>query len=254
MSVNKPYKRTVRCHTDGSYSNSGRSNYVRHPNYANSPEHYVRAFLFIQDDFIKLLNYIEPSDTNLDTYSFRILELLMRVCIEVEANFKAILLENGYNKPENNLDMRDYVKVDKSHRLHSYKIKLPYWQGDQDIRSPFSNWINNQPLNWYQAYNASKHNRHNEFTRASFRNLTDAVCGLIALLSAQFYTHDFSPGNVILALNLGNNDGMESAIGGYFRVQFPSDWEDNELYDFEWETLKNEDNPFQLYDYTQIAD
>jgi hypothetical protein len=38
---------------------------------------------------IEAVDYVEPADQNLNTYSFRIHELLMRACIEVEANCKA---------------------------------------------------------------------------------------------------------------------------------------------------------------------
>jgi len=57
---------------------------------------------------------------------------------------------------------------------------------------------------------------------AIFEHLLDASCGLLALLSAQFEANDFSPGNMRPALKKPN-DGMESEIGGYFRVKFPDD-------------------------------
>ena len=65
-------------------------------NYSDHPEHYTRAFAILQKDIIGLFEYIEPSDINLVTYSFRIHELLVRTCIEVEANFKAILREKYF--------------------------------------------------------------------------------------------------------------------------------------------------------------
>ena len=76
------------------------SGYILDPDYAKSPEHYVRSFLLIQEDILRLFQFIEPSDINLQTYSFRIHELYMRICIEIEANFKAIFDENKYSKPE----------------------------------------------------------------------------------------------------------------------------------------------------------
>ncbi len=78
--------------------------------------------------------------------------------------------------------------------------------------------------------------------------MTDALAGLLAVLSSQFYTHDFSPGNVLLACG-GPHDGMEAGIGGYLRVKFPDDWPANERYDFDWDAIKNDRNPFQQYGY-----
>ena len=57
---------------------------------------------------------------NAVAFSYRIHALLMRTCIEVEANFKAILEENTFTPPPNrSLNMTDYRKVDATHHLSS---------------------------------------------------------------------------------------------------------------------------------------
>src|SRR5665213_3452453 len=122
MSINRPFYRSCRQFSDGHYSEGGRWEYIAHPKYAKSPEQYIRAFLLILKDLQNLFDYIEPSDKNLKCYSFRIHELLMRTCIEAEANFKAVLIENGYEKKDtegNNadLDIEDYKKLEKTHKL-----------------------------------------------------------------------------------------------------------------------------------------
>ena len=80
------------------------------PRYAQDPEHYVRAYLLLQKDLEELFDYVEPSDQNLNCYSYRTHELLLRACVEVEANCKAILLENGYPKPRDDMNRNDYIK------------------------------------------------------------------------------------------------------------------------------------------------
>jgi hypothetical protein len=99
--------------------NSGYSQwaYVVDRDYASSPEHYVRAFLLIQSDLQRLLEFIEPADLNLDTFSYRVHELFMRSCIEVEANFKAILKENIFNPT----DRGRLPRPEKSWNIHDYK-------------------------------------------------------------------------------------------------------------------------------------
>jgi hypothetical protein len=102
-------------------------------------------------------------------------------------------------------------------------------------------------LTWYQDYNAAKHSRHGNFGRASFLNLLEAIAGLAAILSAQFYTEDFSPSSGALALE-GSWDGLEEAVGGYLRVKFPDNWPAVERYDFDCPTLeKSQTDPFQNY-------
>lgn len=107
------------------------------------------------------------------------------------------------------------------------------------------------PLPWYQAYNTTKHDRLVEFQEATLEHLLDACCGVLVILSAQFETNDFSPGNTLLSLD-GPGDGMESGIGGYFRVRFPDDWPQELRYEFDWQELKQELDPFQTIDYSEI--
>lgn len=251
MGVAKPYYRTCRQSANGSYSNASWG-YVVHPQFAQSPRHYLSAFYLLQKDLLEVFEYVEPSDSNENCYSFRIQELLFRTCVEIEANFKAILKENEYSK-EGNMNIRDdYFKIQASHRLSSYKVKLPFWSGEKDFRTPFEAWTTSyEPLAWYQAYNDTKHDRHQSFEKASFVNLIDAMCGLVTVLSSQFHTQQFSPLDPVLGLE-GSGDGLESAIGGYFRVKFPDDWPEDQRYDFDWPALRDSEKPFESFGYSSV--
>ena len=246
MPVNKPYKRTVRQLVDGSYSNSGNSGYIDHLDYAKSPEKFIRSFLLIQNDIKKLFEYIEPADKNKETYSYRIHGLFVRVCIEVEANCKAILRENGYKKT-NYLNMEDYRLIEKTHRLSEYKVKLPRWEGRYGSYRPFGEWAENGELRWYGHYHGIKHDIHTNFKHANIKNLIEATCGLVALLSAQFLNEDFSPEPGSLIIGSLRSD-MESSVGGYFWVKYPA-WDKKDRYDFEWQSIKNKPNIIQCHDY-----
>lgn len=245
--------------------NSGYSQwgYIVDREYANSPEHYTRAFSLIQSDLIKLFEFVEPADTNLDSYSYRIHELLMRTCIEVEANFKAILKENIFNptdrngrtRPEKTWNINDYKKVNKTHHLSSYKVIVPIWSGMSTTFTPFSAWEIDEPLPWYQAYNKCKHDRQNEFKKANFRNLLNAVSGLLILLSSQFRTEDFSPGTSSISVqgDCYYYYNTEPALGEFFHIEFPADWTDDEKYDFNWSDLRNQEDRFQKIDFNAIT-
>jgi hypothetical protein len=212
---------------------------------------YIRGFFLLQKDLEHLFEYIEPGDDNLKCYSIRVHELLLRACVEVEANCKAILRENGYPKRKKKLwTMDDYRKVNYSHRLFSFDVKLPYWRGEQRIRRPFGAWGSGEKLVWYQAYNATKHDRQEGFKNATFEHAIDAVCGVLALLSAQFRAEDFSGRDALVANKPA--DGFEHAIGEYFVVRYP-DWPQAEQYDFVWDELKGEDDPFQNFLYTGMC-
>jgi hypothetical protein len=45
---------------------------------------------------------------------------------------------------------------------------------------------------------------------------------------------------------------MESGIGEYFRVKFPNNMPAELRYDFDWQSLKNDDDPFQNFDYNSV--
>ncbi len=241
-----PFRRTCRQFVDGSYGDSGKWMYILHPKFTQDPEHYVRAFTLIQKDLFELFDYIEPSDTNLPCYSYRIHALHMRTCIEIEANLKAILRENGYSR-SGDWNMNDYKILEGTHFLSAYEVKIPVWQGTANARMPFALWVGGAALPWYQAYNEAKHDRHDKFRQANFANLLDAISGLVAILSAQFYTHDFSPSAPTLALSGlgGPPSGYESAIGGYFHVKFPAAWPTADRYNFNWQSLSQNADPFQ---------
>lgn len=164
MSHTKPFYRNYRGFIDGPNAGYSQWAYIVDREYSESPEHYVRAFLLIQSDLQRLFEFIEPSDNNLDTYSFRVHELFMRSCVEIEANFKAILKENIFNptdkngdpRPEKMWNIHDYRKVNVTHHLSSYKVRIPIWDGSQSSFEPFKEWNTSPELSWYQAYSGMK--------------------------------------------------------------------------------------------------
>jgi hypothetical protein len=261
MSVRKPFHRNYRGMTPG--PNSGYSDwaYIHDREYAKNAEHYVRAFILIQNDLHSIFEYIEPSDECKTSYSYRIHGLLMRVCIEIEANFKAILQENIFSPPERrSLNMIHYRKVDVTHHLSSYEVMLPIWNGTPPILKPFEPWrsgrglpnANGPSLPWYQAYNASKHDRHDEFKKANFENLVLAVAGLLVLISSQFRDEEFTAGSPSLGVSGYDYHPMQSSIGSLFRIKFPDDWADDEIYEFDWSILKNQEDRFEKIDFDSI--
>jgi hypothetical protein len=57
-------------------------------------------------------------------------------------------------------DINDYKKIEESHRLSAFQVKIPIWHGSNDIRTPFASWASGGSLPWYKAYNDTKHDRH----------------------------------------------------------------------------------------------
>lgn len=264
MSYKKPFHRNYRKMKPDTNSEYSDWAYIVDKEYSKNPVHYIRAFSIIQSDLIKLFEFIEPSDINLTTYSFRIHELLMRTCIEIEANFKAILQENIYSpvykkgekqgqlRPESKWNIDDFKIVNKTHHLDNYNVELPFWTGKKGKIQPFENWALGQPLTWYEAYNKSKHNRLNSFQKANFSHLLEAFTGLFVLLSSQFGRESFSTYEKSLNVSVDSYFSSDFGIGGFLMVTFPDNWRDDEIYDFDWDKLKKENNRFEKIDYNNI--
>ena len=261
MQLNKPFHRTYRPVKDGQNSGYSSKAYIVDHDYAKNPLQYTRGFLMIQKELRDLFEFIEPADRNLNTYSYKIQQLLIRTCIEIESNFKAILKENIY-KPKNKegkiieekyWKMQNFGIINKTHHLDEYTVRLPYWNGDENSFRPFFNWSkkNNFNLKWYDAYNACKHNREENFEQASLRNLLNAITGLLVVLSSQLYTEDFSLKNESLELSTDSYYPENFAMGNFFLIEFPK-WDEDEKYDFNWSDLKNCKDRFNKIDYDNL--
>jgi hypothetical protein len=121
------------------------------------------------------------------------------------------------------------------------------WKSSRGLSSP-----GRVSLPWYQAYNASKHDRHDEFKQANLENLVTAVAGLLVLISSQFRDQDFSAGSQALGLEGHDYHPMEASTGSLFRIKYPDDWVDAERYDFDWSVLKIQTERFEKIDYDAI--
>jgi hypothetical protein len=243
--------------------NSGYSGwaYIEDRDYAENPAHYTRALLLILDDLRSIFDYVEPSHEGRATFSYRIHALLMRTCIEIEANFKAILEANTFSPPAGrSLNIRDFRKIDVTHHLSSYEAMLPMWNGASPTIRPFEPWYARRgqaapegvPLAWYQAYNASKHSRQTAFKQANLWALIEAVAALLIVVMAQFKTVTFDAGPDHLLASGGGYHPHEETIGELFRIRYPDDWADNEMYDFDWSKLRTQADRFDKIDYDAI--
>lgn len=239
----RPIRRTVRPLANGSYSGQ----YLKHPKYAADSIHFVRAFLAIDADVHGMLEFVEPADVNLSTYSLKLHGLLMRICIEVEANLRTIMEENAY-RPSGKWTMTEYRKVDQSHFLSLYKAKMPIWSGARGTFAPFASWRTSEPLAWYQAYNEAKHDRHGSFEKATFGNVIEAYAALAIVLFAQFRDETFSGPDLLALEGTIDADGFDYGTTKNILIR-PADIPPDDRYAFDWQALRAEDDPFVDYTY-----
>jgi hypothetical protein len=268
MSLEKPFYRCYRPNIKNE-----NVEYLRDRRNVENPYDYVNKLDILDDRLKKIFEFIEPCETNISTYSVQISSLLLDVCTTIEANFRAILKKNGYEKDIAQCNMCDYFLIEESHHLSSYEIKIPFWKDDKQeerfvweeggkVRRPFEKWHNKtyDSLDWYQSYNQVKHNMIENFDKATLDNLVDAFCGLHILMCSQFYDIQvINPPDLNQFTLLGDCPSFDdypyiSTIRGNFLIKIPrnNEWEKDDMYSFDWDQLKNEKEPYKKYPYKKL--
>jgi hypothetical protein len=127
---------------------------------------------------------VEPGPANLQTYGHKIRELLLLAAMEVEASWGAVLRANGY--VGGRLNTKDYVKLRAPMRLDSLSVELRSYPEYPTI-TPFKDWDEQTPtqsLDWYDAYNRTKHNREECLDVATLRRAVNAVAATAVMYTA----------------------------------------------------------------------
>ena len=140
----------------------------------------------------ELFLYIEPSASSLKTYSHKTRELLILACTEVE-NFWQYNMKRSAHNPLNkrNYTTKDYVLLVSKLHLSSYCFKLRSY-ADIPVIVPFENWTGLAPtvsLDWYDAYNKTKHDREKHFSDATLDNCIKAVVANLVLHVVRYSPH-----------------------------------------------------------------
>ena len=155
---------------------------------------------------------IEPAPDNLPAYGHKTRELLLLASMEVEASWAAVLKANGY-RSRSNLKTTDYVKLLAPMLLDSYSLTLTSYPGFPRF-APFEGWTSTAPtqsLDWYHAYNLTKHNREEHLNVATLERAIHAVGGAIVMFYAQF------------GFRFGTGDEKIPVIKNIFQMAFDHD-------------------------------
>ena len=140
----------------------------------------------------ELFRVSHPAPDNLNSYGSAIRDLLILACTEVEAQWKAIAIENHLPPILKHFNTKDYVKLLPAMKLNEYGISLLRYPGNPFV-FPFNNWNPADPtqsLDWYNAYNQVKHDREAHFKEATLGRAIYAVAACLVLLAAQFGEHN----------------------------------------------------------------
>lgn len=257
MPLNKPFRRIYRPVKDRDYG------YLRDNLYAENRLQLSRAYLNIERKLKDIFDYIEPAECNLSVFSFELYSLMLRACTEVELNCKAIMEANGVEK--DHFSMNEYVKLEKSSKLSQYTIKYKHLRCRSNNRvsyniyilRPFEQFgtywnatqrdgISPSPK-WYLEYNDVKHNREQNFELATLDNCMNAVAAILVLLYSQFGSDCMETNKKGLCWEILEEYYQPPFLADViFELQSPV-WTENDCYDFDWKSLKIQDEPFDIF-------
>ena len=196
----------------------------------------LSSYELLKHDLRTIFEFIEPNPANDIAYSHRNYELLLRACTEVESLCKQIFKANNILNAENIKrfsDLNGPMKLSEF-TVRSYGFIYPEFKPfesfsypNRDLRSP----------NWYKAYNDVKHKRHDNFAKASLKNVIEAAGGVYVLLVSMY--------------GLGFDHILRHSYAGgikdvptFFRTPKLPEWPEEEKYEFKWDDLKNLGQPY----------
>lgn len=131
-----------------------------------------------------ILAYIEPSSQSLQAYGYKLRELLILACTEVE-NILKFYTPNPTGKM---LNTSDYIQIMQKVALNKYNISFIDCVNKYSCK-PFENWNSSAPtqsIQWYHAYNKVKHDKANNINQATLENCLNAVAAVIIMFCIRY--------------------------------------------------------------------
>lgn len=130
---------------------------------------------------------IEPDAVQMTAYGHRLRHLLISACTEVESAWRSVFVANSSNPPAR-LNTTHYVRLADPMKLRDRRVLFTRVTPARLI-TPFAGWDAGRPtesLQWYDSYNATKHNREDHLNRATLGHVVDALAALFVMVIAQF--------------------------------------------------------------------
>lgn len=141
--------------------------------------HHWQYFLAVEEDLHRLSRFIEFSTSNFDTYSIELVRILLASSAEVDIVAQQLCENFDPDRHVENMDDYRLTLVGAKPILRDAEVEIPRY----GLRlRPWDNWRENRNPDWWRAYNAVKHHRHERYSEANLKNTLNSVCGLFLLL------------------------------------------------------------------------
>ena len=150
---------------------------------------YWSVFKNLEKEVLELSQWIYIDDSQLNAYSVKTADLLMRTVVEIESLSKALYFKHGGTKPDDNnlffdtdcLNFLQYKFVIGSKLVYVSDV-FQYCSKDENrILTPLKNsWMRGE-CDWKRAYQAIKHDRYNQLKKGNIKHLLRAMAALYVL-------------------------------------------------------------------------
>lgn len=198
---------------------------------------YWPVYQNLEKEFLSICDIIHIDDSQLNVYSMKIAELLIRTVVEIESLAKNLYFSNGGSKPDDKdlyfdtdcmAHLVDIWDIDKKVVLVS-SPNIFLTEDENLILTPLhkSNKRGTSSADWCKAYQAVKHNRVRELKRGNLKHFLRALAALYILnlyfkdetvnfiMPGKDQFQDFSFGSQIFSVLKPNNISSFSGDGTY---------------------------------------
>lgn len=203
----------------------------------NKTNLFWQVYLNLENEVLELSKYIfftDDSKHQLETYSTHIADLLVRVCVEIEAISKELYFDNGGTKTRGSKDIyfdEDCIALlNQLWELDTKTVKVVastfnLIKDDNKVMTPLKNMHKRSRTYWAKAYQAVKHDRYNSLHYGNVKALLQAMGSLyllniyyrdIKLNSKYLELHklDMGFGSKIFALEVPDQNNINDVING----------------------------------------
>jgi len=152
---------------------------------------YWNVYKNLEKELVEMSNVIHIDDKQLEIYSIKIVELILRTVVEIESISKTLYFQNAGTKPDDiNLFFdTDCIELLENKWVLSKKmvqVSAPnfyFGLSENMILTPLkkANKRGSSSSDWQRAYQEIKHNRETSLPKANLKHLVRALAALFVL-------------------------------------------------------------------------
>lgn len=145
---------------------------------------YWEFFLSIEDELVQTARFVEFNEDHLNVYSIAFSRILMASAAEVDVVAKALCRNIApETSPERITDYHPVI-LRRFPRFPLMEVSIPRHGISQ---KPWESWAAAKSPTWWTAYNKVKHERIDNYNKATLQNAIGATMGLLCVL-LHYYT------------------------------------------------------------------